>query len=81
MATIQAPSILDSRWHHQGLAAGDTVIVHSTKALADGTRIKPGMKAGQMIFFEHEEVPADRSYAARGQYNNDRSVTAGKGLK
>lgn len=25
----------------QGLAAGDTVIVHSTKALADGTRIKP----------------------------------------
>jgi deoxycytidine triphosphate deaminase len=46
-----------------------------------GTRIKPGMKAGQMIFFEHEEVPADRSYAARGQYNNDRSVTAGKGLK
>ena len=44
-------------------------------------RIKPGMKAGQMIFFEHEEVPEDRSYAARGQYNNDRSVTAGKGLK
>lgn len=25
----------------QGLAAGDTVIVHSAKALADGTRIKP----------------------------------------
>jgi hypothetical protein len=25
----------------QGLAAGDAVIVHSGKALADGTRIKP----------------------------------------
>jgi len=25
----------------QGLGAGDTVIVHSAKALADGTRIKP----------------------------------------
>lgn len=44
-------------------------------------RVKPGMKCGQMIFFEHEEVPAHRSYAARGQYNGDLSVTAGKGLK
>lgn len=44
-------------------------------------RIKPGMKCGQMVFFEHEEVPADRSYATRGQYNGDKEVTAGKGLK
>lgn len=44
-------------------------------------RIKPGIKCGQMIWFEHEEVPADRSYAARGQYNGDKTVTAGKGLK
>ena len=44
-------------------------------------RVQPGMKCGQMIFFEHEEVPADRSYAARGQYNGDKRVTAGKGLK
>ena len=43
--------------------------------------IKPGMKCGQMIFFEHEAVPADRSYAARGSYNGDKSVSAGKGLK
>ena len=46
-----------------------------------GTRIKPGMKCGQIIFFKHEEVPADRSYATRGQYNGDLSVTMGKGLK
>lgn len=44
-------------------------------------RVKPGMKCGQMIFFQHAEVPADRSYAARGQYNGDKTVTAGKGLK
>lgn len=44
-------------------------------------RIIPGMKAGQMIFFEHAEVPDEKSYAARGQYNNDNGVTAGKGLK
>lgn len=46
-----------------------------------GTRIKPGMKCGQIIFFTHKEVPADRSYGARGQYNGDLSVTMGKGLK
>lgn len=43
--------------------------------------IKPGMKCGQMIFFGHEAVPGDKSYAVRGQYNGDKSVTAGKGLK
>ncbi len=44
-------------------------------------RIQPGMKCGQMIFFRHSPVPEDRSYAARGQYNGDLTVTAGKGLK
>lgn len=44
-------------------------------------RIKPGMKCGQIVFFEHEEVPEDKSYATRGQYNGDTSVNAGKGLK
>jgi dCTP deaminase len=44
-------------------------------------RIIPGQKCGQMVFFEHEEVPADRSYASRGQYNGDKTVMAGKGLK
>jgi dCTP deaminase len=43
--------------------------------------IKPGMKCGQMIFFGHESVPHDKSYAAKGQYNGDKSVSAGKGLK
>ena len=43
--------------------------------------IKPGMKCGQMVFFGHERVPNDKSYAVRGQYNGDKSVTAGKGLK
>jgi deoxycytidine triphosphate deaminase len=46
-----------------------------------GVRIQPGMKCGQMVFFRHEPVPDDRSYAARGQYNGDKEVTAGKGLK
>ena len=37
--------------------------------------IKAGDKIGQMVFFEHETVPDDRSYAARGRYNNDKQVT------
>lgn len=45
------------------------------------TRIKPGMKCGQIIFFDHTPVPDDRSYAKRGQYNGDKIVTSGKGLK
>lgn len=44
-------------------------------------RLKPGMKCGQIILFGHECVPSDKSYAVRGQYNGDTSVSAGKGLK
>jgi dCTP deaminase len=44
-------------------------------------RIRPGMKCGQMVFFKHEEVPSEASYANRGQYNHDKTVTHGKGLK
>lgn len=44
-------------------------------------RVKPGMKCGQVVFFEHEDVPDDKSYATLGQYNGDKSVTAGKGLR
>lgn len=43
-----------------------------------GIRIRPGDRIGQMVFFEHEAVPDDRSYAARGRYNNDKSVTPTK---
>lgn len=39
-------------------------------------RIRPGDAIGQMIFFTHDEVPADRSYAARGRYNNDKTVSS-----
>lgn len=40
--------------------------------------VKAGDKIGQMIFFSHRMVPSDRSYAARGRYNNDKEV---KGIK
>lgn len=43
-------------------------------------RLRPGMKAGQIIFWRGEEVPAHASYAKRGKYNGDMSVMASKGL-
>lgn len=35
-------------------------------------------KIGQMIFFPHEMVPQDKSYAVRGRYNKDKSVSGTK---
>jgi len=43
--------------------------------------IRPGMKIGQIVFFEHEPVPEDKSYAIRGQYNGQDKVTGPKGLR
>jgi len=40
--------------------------------------LKEGDKIGQMIFFHHRKVPKDRSYAARGRYNNDKTVEGAK---
>jgi dCTP deaminase len=38
-------------------------------------RIRPGDPIGQMVFYEHEPVPENRSYATRGRYNKDTVVT------
>ena len=43
--------------------------------------LRPGMKIGQVIFHEGEPVPADVSYAVRGQYNNDKEATGNKGIR
>jgi len=43
--------------------------------------LTPGMAIGQMFFFRHEPVPAEKSYAVMGQYNNQKSVTESKGLR
>ena len=33
--------------------------------------IQEGDLIGQVVFFRHKEVPADKSYATRGRYNGD----------
>lgn len=37
--------------------------------------LERGMPIGQIVFFHHKEVPHHRSYAARGRYNNDTTVS------
>lgn len=43
--------------------------------------LRPGMKIGQMVFWECDPVKNENSYAIKGQYNNQKSVTKGKGLR
>ncbi len=41
-------------------------------------KLEAGVGIGQMVFFEHEAVPEDRSYAVRGRYNGDKLVNGVK---
>lgn len=54
-----------------------------TLELKNVTRFSPiavtaGDRIGQMVFFKHEPVPDDKSYAARGSYNGDLKATGVK---
>jgi dCTP deaminase len=40
-----------------------------------GIEIRAGDRIGQVVFFKHAEVPADFSYATKGRYNKDKSVS------
>lgn len=43
--------------------------------------LTPGQKCGQMKFYVVTEVPEDKSYAVVGQYNNQETVQASKGVR
>ncbi len=43
--------------------------------------LKPGMKIGQIVFWKCEPVPESESYAVKGQYNNQETVTGSKGVR
>jgi len=61
----------DAGWHGSVLTLELTNVTRFHSHL-----LRVGMPIGQMVFFECEPVPADRSYAARGRYNNDTSTQA-----
>lgn len=63
----------DAGWHGSVLTL-ELMNVTNTHTI----QLQLGDAIGQMIFFKHAPVPAERSYAARGRYNNDKEV---RGIK
>lgn len=59
----------DGGWHSSVLTLE---LKNMTQHHAIG--VKTGDRIGQIVFFKHAPVPADRSYAARGRYNGDQTV-------
>lgn len=60
----------DAGWHNsvltlelKNMTRNHSIVLHADDRI------------GQVVFFEHEPVPDDRSYAARGRYNNDDTVS------
>ncbi len=68
----------DAGWHGAQLTMEFKNVTQYHRLL-----IKPGMRVGQMIFFEHEPAGED-SYAIKGKYNKQQGPTkafAGEGHK
>jgi len=61
----------DPGWHN-------SVLTMELKNMTNYTRIilKPGIRIGQVVFFQHEEVHEEHLY--KGRYNNDSSVEGAK---
>jgi dCTP deaminase len=56
----------DAGWHGSVLTLELKNMTRYHKIL-----IQEGDLIGQIVFFRHKEVPADKSYATRGRYNGD----------
>ena len=64
----------DPGWHDSTL----TLELHNVLRLHQ-IKLTAGMRIGQMLFHRHAvHVPEDRSYAQRGRYNGDDSVSSVK---
>jgi len=65
---------LNAGWADAGWTG--SVLTLELKNVTQGHRIvlKAGDRIGQMVFFRHAPVPESKSYAARGSYNNDKTV-------
>jgi dCTP deaminase len=44
-------------------------------------KLQPGVKIGQMVFYEVEPVPEEKSYKTKGQYNNQKGAQESKGVR
>lgn len=60
----------DAGWHGSALTLE---LKNMTRHHA--IRLQAGDRIGQVVFFAHHEVPVEASYAARGRYNGDTTVS------
>lgn len=44
-------------------------------------KLQSGMKIGQVVFYEVEPVPEEKSYKIQGQYNNQKGAQGSKGVR
>jgi dCTP deaminase len=65
---------LNAGWCDSGWSGSVLTLELKNMTQYHSIRIRPGDRIGQMVFFEHVPVPADRSYSVRGRYNNDTEV-------
>lgn len=69
---------LNAGWADAGWTGSVLTLEFKNMSRFHAIRLRPGDAIGQMIFFQHEPVSKGDSYAARGRYNNDTTVTAAK---
>jgi len=72
---------LNAGWADAGWHGSQLTLELKNMTVYHCLRLRAGMKIGQIVMFRHEAIPADRSYASRGRYNNQKTVTAGKGVE
>lgn len=60
----------DAGWHGSVLT-----LEFKNMSRVNSIRIRPGDAVGQIVFFQHEAVQDKDSYATRGRYNGDKTVS------
>ena len=60
----------DAGWHGSVLT-----LEFKNMSRVNSIRLRPGDAVGQLVFFQHEPVDDEASYATRGRYNQDKTVS------
>lgn len=69
---------LNAGWCDAGWNGSVLTLELKNMTEAHSILLQEGDAIGQIVFFKHAPVPEDKSYAARGRYNNDKTVMGAK---
>ena len=69
---------LNAGWCDAGWNGSVLTLELKNMTEAHSILLQEGDAIGQIVFFKHTPVPEDKSYAARGRYNNDKTVMGAK---